>query len=1053
VVIRPPQKSSNISQMSQNLKLRLNSAYQNPEKYIPRKSNLLLDVLNVISAPGYAANNLVKGALKGKARLSDYIEGFTGQQKTEGSELFETIGVKSPAISSVAGFLWDVFNPLDPLNYLQFGIADDALKGSLKGVDALTRGFGKYGDEIVNVLTDAGKTVDDIADIGAPTVGKLAKRVMGMAGDKVPDVKTLMEEGLKLTGNVATTKLPYNSLKSITVGFGKHPFFSTPKTFHKIPGSKYLTAPITLAFQGIGKSKIGQVLGKAFNTKFVPNTVPDSVIVKALNSLDNGLSVDDVVTGVIDDVTATSKLNIIPGSEAYEKVRSGLHDMMSKIDTGRKAVIDEVNIVFNKVQPQEAELITDLLASGKVTYDEVGKRITDLDLDNIMSKQAQTAMDSFANTLRQIPKKYADLGVIIETGKNYVPRIARRPLTGDENRLLQDMFGVSGEANVADDFTTLFDPNLKGRKIGEATPKEINEFLATQGSKKPWLEENAAQLMAYRGIRAEQGIQAQTFLNQVTDTFGLTPDEFSALTKAFPDTPGYKMYKISSDGGKPILTEIHHRTGAEKMIEAGEKLQLLPEELAHMFNEYSDVLFGANKKNAVLKLFDAATSWYKKLAYLWNPGHLGRDLLGNVWNGYLMGVRNPKYYKHSAELLIAGHKIEQLNAIKATIEGLKDTGQDIPEYIIKSSKDLIDEVGENFTGDLIPVIDNLINKIDYPLTIQGKKIKASKIYQYAKGQEVLEVGYVAADTPSTILESLNVPKKNFFTRVENAYSGVMRKGTERLDEFTRMAGFLQQLETGKSLKDAAKFVRKYYFDYRDLTQFEKTVMKRVIPFYTWMRKNIPLQISELLQNPKKFRPIQSAADALNQEGVEEWQNKPQYIKELAAMMLGGTGYMFSPGLPYQDLARLGSLEQTAQDLLSSVNPIFRVPIELALNTKAFTGGPIEEYPGQTSEIPLSGILKFLGVSEQDIPRLNNRGVAYILNQVPLINNISTMVDPTSARSASRFSTFIGGPSLYNVEQAERSYEYEQYKALENLIRKLQDEGVYIPTLDEINGGR
>jgi hypothetical protein len=54
------------------------------------------------------------------------------------------------------------------------------------------------------------------------------------------------------------------------------------------------------------------------------------------------------------------------------------------------------------------------------------------------------------------------------------------------------------------------------------------------------------------------------------------------------------------------------------------------------------------------------------------------------------------------------------------------------------------------------------------------------------------------------------------------------------------------------------------------------------------------------------------------------------------------------------------------------------------------------------------------------------------------------------------STFLGGPSLYDYSQIESSAEYEKYKRLEELIRKLQDEGIHVPTLKEIqdaNGGR
>lgn len=1048
--IPKPANQIPISNMAKNLETRLNAALYNRQNYIPKKSNFLLDALDIISRPGYAANNMLDYLVKGKNPLEGFAGGLLGNEKVEGSQLFQDIGLKDPTLSSMAGFVWDIFNPLDVTNYLGFGVADDALKGSVKGAKALTQAFGKHGDDILKLLTNAGKTIDDITDIGAPTVGKLAKKVLSIAGDNKKNISELMDAGLKLTGNTLDTALDYKALKSLTVGMGKHPFFSTPKVYHKIPGSKYLLAPFTLGFSAIGKSKIGQVLQKAFNTKYIPTDIPDSVIIKALNRLDNGEPISDIVSQTIDDIG----IKVVEGSEAYKMVQQGLDETFSNINLMRQEVIDNVNILFKNVSPDEAKKVTDLLATGTVKYQN-GKRTLNqgiTNLDTLLSKPAQTAMDGFASMLENIPKKYAKEGVNLSPLANYVPRQPMRSLKTGEAALLQSEFGL-GNSSTADEFLSMFDPSLKGRKIGTASPKEINEFLMSKGGK-PWLEENAARLMATRGIHAEQGLEMQRFLNNMNNTFGLTIDEFGVLSKT-GDVAGYGTYKISvSEGGRPVLNRVKSGESVEKIIEVGGKIQILPQEMAEMFNQYTDVLFGKGKKNALLAVFDSATTWYKKLAYLWNPGHIPRDFFGNVWNGYLMGV-GVKDYVRSAKLLESAHKVDKLLSIKKTIEGLQQIGQDVTDDIIKVSKELSDIANASMpANEIINKINTLIKQIDNTgkLTLHGKTIIPSKLYEFARRNRVLEVSYAAAETPSKILGDLTGGgrSKNIFARGEAKYSHLMGEASRRSDEFTRMAGMLHELDKGKSLSEAAKQVKKFYFDYFDLTNFEKTVMKRIIPFYTWMKKNIPLQIAELLKQPRKYRVIQSAANALNQNGVEDWQNKPEYIRELAAMMLGNTGQLFSPNLPYQDLAKLGDLENMAQDLLSSVNPIFRTPIELTLNTKAFTGLPIAEYANETEPAPgIGGLLKALGVSEKDIPRLNKRGISYILRQIPMLNNLDTMINPESTRATSRFSTFLGGPSLYDAEAAQKSYEYEQYRRLFELLQKLQDEGIYVPTLKEI----
>ena len=48
---------------------------------------------------------------------------------------------------------------------------------------------------------------------------------------------------------------------------------------------------------------------------------------------------------------------------------------------------------------------------------------------------------------------------------------------------------------------------------------------------------------------------------------------------------------------------------------------------------------------------------------------------------------------------------------------------------------------------------------------------------------------------------------------------------------------------------AAIHVKKHLFDYDNLSKFEKEFMRRGIPFYTWTRKNLALQLQTLSTKP------------------------------------------------------------------------------------------------------------------------------------------------------------------------------------------------------------
>ncbi len=57
---------------------------------------------------------------------------------------------------------------------------------------------------------------------------------------------------------------------------------------------------------------------------------------------------------------------------------------------------------------------------------------------------------------------------------------------------------------------------------------------------------------------------------------------------------------------------------------------------------------------------------------------------------------------------------------------------------------------------------------------------------------------------------------------------------------------------------ASQEVKAALFDYQDLSRFERNVLKRVFPFYTWTRKNIPAQLKALVQNPQRAEKLEIA---------------------------------------------------------------------------------------------------------------------------------------------------------------------------------------------------
>ncbi len=79
-----------------------------------------------------------------------------------------------------------------------------------------------------------------------------------------------------------------------------------------------------------------------------------------------------------------------------------------------------------------------------------------------------------------------------------------------------------------------------------------------------------------------------------------------------------------------------------------------------------------------------------------------------------------------------------------------------------------------------------------------------------------------------------------------------------------------------SPEDAAKKVREVQFDYTRTTPFEREVLARVIPFYRWMRNNLPFQIKQFINDPRKYsrlndlRLILQESLGIDDDSAPEW---------------------------------------------------------------------------------------------------------------------------------------------------------------------------------------
>lgn len=279
----------------------------------------------------------------------------------------------------------------------------------------------------------------------------------------------------------------------------------------------------------------------------------------------------------------------------------------------------------------------------------------------------------------------------------------------------------------------------------------------------------------------------------------------------------------------------------------------------------------------------------------------------------------------------------------------------------------------------------------------------------------------------------------FVKRIENA--GKMDKNPfnvstavgNGVDTINRYA-FYTWLRDAKGLgkEEAAAKVREVLFDYEDLTPLERNA-RRVIPFYTWMKKNAAFQLKNFLMQPQKYTAVdkanQNIADAT---GVDE-SLLPDWLQEAMGTPFGtgdGNAKVLNVGLPSADLAKWA---HPIDNILGSLTPAVSVPLQMQQNHNFLTHQPIEKFQGQTA--PAFG-------TEMD------RSTKFGLDQIGLLRNLDNMLSKPGSDSYS-----FGLLRDHNAQQAQQFHELDLLSSLNDEIARLKQNGTTVPTIRQLGRGK
>lgn len=442
--------------------------------------------------------------------------------------------------------------------------------------------------------------------------------------------------------------------------------------------------------------------------------------------------------------------------------------------------------------------------------------------------------------------------------ENYYPRVLRSLADGSGRGA-----GSLGERVTGASFKARKDR----RALADMTPEEVGRYLTddlTPIARRLGDHGRAMALAVLHDDMAALGPVVRS-VDEIDDVGG------TLKTVYVRDGRGYK--RLWRDGEGYDAT----RAKVAAAVAAGKEVRAIPEATHEtVFAQAQRGRQSVDGPDAHLEQsFDKWQGRLKTLQTIPNPGYHITNLIGDLFNARVGGA--------------------EFSQIKGAVRQLRLTRK-----------------LDAFDSDVAKSIDDLTAE---KLTRGGKTerygsnglMPDAEVVDLAREHGAIQTGFAGSE-----LHALQQTESAAPYRLDQRFLEGARAANELREDLVRLVSFRSALKRGMTPKEAAAHVVKHHIDYADLTPVERRFLRRVIPFYTFARHNLPIQARGLVGSPGRYATVEKTRDTTaDASGLDEdfASGLASYIQRqvpfaVPGLTAGGLPVAANLKLPLSDLNEL-----------------------------------------------------------------------------------------------------------------------------------------------------